>query len=93
MFRFWSVARYIMDLINQPFDHDKCVICEGSNGTLSTVGVKGMISLINYSQLHSNERLYYYLQEQQSKDVPAKILVHKECRRDFTNAKRIKEAN
>ena len=33
-----------------------------------------------------------YLQEQQNKDVPDKVYVHNDCRRDFTNALRINTA-
>ena len=65
-----------------------CVICKNNSGDLTEVGSKGLRTLIHVCELRSQYDLGKYLTEQQSNSV--KILVHKDCRRDFTNAKRIK---
>ena len=69
------------------FDADRCVICCSEDmENLSSVRSKGLSSLIEYSGLRENDKMLDYLQSCQENQ--RKVVVHKECRRNFTNARR-----
>ena len=68
---------------------EKCIIClEGFTvqNPKICVGEKGIQSLLNFCKLRQNESI----EERLGRDVEAaaQILVHKSCRRDFTDKKR-----
>ena len=68
---------------------EKCIIClEGFTvqNPKICVGEKGIQSLLNFCKLRQNESI----EERLERDVEAaaQILVHKSCRRDFTDKKR-----
>ena len=67
---------------------DACVICNDSSGTLVQVTSKGLATLIHYCELRASNDLGEYLQHQYASS--AKMFVHKDCRRDFTNPRRVK---
>ena len=82
-----------MEDSDKSFREMACVLCgDGNDGEeeLVKVRAKGLATLCNSSVLRCDERLSCYLQEQQAKGDAARVLVHKHCRRDYTNAKRIK---
>ena len=53
---------------------------------LSSVRSKGLASLIEYSGQRKNDKLLDYLKSCQQNQI--NMVVHKECRRNFTNARR-----
>ena len=47
-------------------------------------------SLIEYNKIRSDESLLIYLMEQDRNNMLNKVLVHKDCRRNYTNPLRKK---
>ena len=72
------------------FLEDSCVICKLGFHNEKPVKVteKGMLSLISYSEKRGKPELYTYLTECVSKTPIGTVLVHQNCRRDFTDPKR-----
>ena len=72
-----------------------CVICKlgFTNDRPLKVSKKGILSLISCSESRGCSELHAYLTESINKTPIDKILVHKNCRRDFTNHKRIIHCN
>ena len=72
------------------FDEEKCVICLqifSAEFPPIQVGKKGLDTLINYSERRNFMNLKNYLIKKCSCEE-VKVLVHKNCRRDFTDIKR-----
>ena len=72
------------------FLEDSCVICKLGFHNEKPVKVteKGMLSLISYSEKRGKPELHTYLTECVSKTPIGTVLVHQNCRRDFTDPKR-----
>ncbi len=72
------------------FDEDCCVICKlgFQNEKATTVSEKGITSLISFSEERGWSELHAHLTEAVNKTPIGKVLVHKHCRRDFTNRRR-----
>ncbi len=74
-------------------DEENCVICqngfemEKSIKVSEKVSEKGLLSLIVYSEKRGKLNLHNYLKECMSIVLKRKVLGHRKCRRDFTNAK------
>ena len=70
---------------------DACVICRQSfeKEQPVTVSEKGILSLINYSEKRGLSDLNSYFTGRISTTTIGKVLVHKKCRRDFTDPKRL----
>ena len=68
-------------------DPEACVICQESEPAeeLSQIRSKGLKTLKEYCHIRKNTVLLKYLEEQEAITIPNKVLVHKGCRRDFTN--------
>lgn len=79
--------------INMPIiNEDSCVICnQRFIGDEKSVNVtkKGLLTLISFSEKRGLLDLKNYLNERISATPIAKVLVHAECRRDFTDQKRL----
>ena len=73
------------------FEENSCVICRESfeNSKAIRVSEKDMISLISFSKERGNSELHNHLSECISKTPIGKVLVHKDCHRDFTNKRRV----
>ena len=69
------------------FKKDHCVICKLNfeNEELVRVTKKGMLTIIECCEKHGKDDLYTYLNECTSTNP---VLVHSDCRRNFTNKKR-----
>ena len=69
---------------------ESCVICKLGFDNEKPVKVtkKGMLSLISYSEKRGKSELHTYLTECVSKTPIGTVLVHQDCRRDFTDSKR-----
>ena len=65
-----------------------CVLCEKPDTLLICVTKQGLTTLIDYSQKRSNKPLEFFLNQRHDGNEP--VYVHQACRRDFTNARRIK---
>ena len=74
-------------------DLDTCLICKESGWSLVSVRAKGIASLVHYSQLRENTEFTEYLQTHQGNVLTNNVFVYKNCRRDYTNALRIKAPN
>ena len=72
------------------FEVDSCVICKQgfTNDKAVTVTERGMLNLISFSKEHGHLLLDSHLRECISKKPIGQVLVHKNCRRDYTNPKR-----
>ena len=77
------------DHFNQ-FKEDCCVICKQGfkDEKAITVTRKGISTIIEYSEKHGWLELGTYLDECISVTPIKTVLVHKKCRRDFTDQKR-----
>ncbi|XP_065911780.1 uncharacterized protein [Dysidea avara] len=75
---------------NSRFAVDSCVICRQNfeKDKAITVTEKGMMSLISFSKKRGHSMLYAHLTECISSTPIGKVLVHKHCRRDYTNQRR-----
>lgn len=73
------------------FKKDCCVICNLGFENVEPVHVtkKGILTLINYSEKHSRDDLHTYLNQCISTDPVEAVLVHANCRRNFTDKKRL----
>lgn len=70
-----------------------CIICQADicdSSDISEVGAKGLASLITFSSLHGHTQFNNNLTELQRDATPISIHVHKSCRRNYTNRKRLK---
>jgi len=67
--------------VNDGFKVDNCVICKRDFKN-DKAAVTGMIS---FSKEHRHLVLYFHLSECINKKPIGKVLVHKNCRRDYTN--------
>ena len=66
---------------------EACAICQlETEDNLTKVGDKGLNTLLQFCKSRSNAELAGYLNALKANDSP--ILVHKECRKDFTNARK-----
>ena len=72
-------------LLNQ----ELCVICQNINedDQFIQVRLKGLNTLIEYCEIRKHNDLENYLKEQESSEKQH-VLVHANCRRDFTNLRR-----
>ena len=72
------------------FEVDNRVICKQDfkNDKADAVTEKGMRNLISFSEEHGHSMLHTHLTECISKTPIGKVLVHKNCRRDYTNPRR-----
>lgn len=72
------------------FDEECCVVCKLGfhNETPTTVSEKGIKSLISFSKERRCFELHAHLTECINSMPLRKVLVHKNCRRDFTNKRR-----
>ena len=72
------------------FEEDRCVICKlgFQNDKATTVSEKGMMSLSSFSEERGCLDLHSHLTECINKIPIGKVLVHKNCHRDFTNRRR-----
>ena len=72
------------------FEEDCCVICKlGYNDEKPiTVTRKGILTIIGYSKQHGWLELDAYLAECISVTPVRTVLIHKKCRRDFTDQNR-----
>ena len=72
---------------------EKCIICSRQFTTEKPkiqVGEKGIQSLLRFSKLRKNETIEKLLM---TKSDASPILIHKDCRRDFTDIKRSLKTN
>ena len=79
-----------MESENTPINSKACVICSNVEGDLISLRLKGLQGLIKHSKTRSNGSLLNYLTEQERNNMPNKVFVHKNCRRDYTNPLRKK---
>ena len=72
------------------FKKDCCVICLLDFKTKEPVHLtkKGMLTIIECCEKHGREDLYAYLNSCISTDPVETVLVHSDCRRNFTDRKR-----
>ena len=90
----YRFCRIMAEEVSQ-FQEDCCVICKLGFTTDKpvTVSKKGILSLISCSESRGCSELHSYLTESISKAPIGNFLVHKNCRRDFTNQTRIMRCN
>ena len=71
---------------NSKFQEDCCVICKlGFEGKKPvTVTSKGILTLIKYSEEHGENDLREYLTRCLNPPHTKSVLVHENCRKDFT---------
>ena len=71
------------------FNQELCAICQNINedDQLIQMCLKGLNTLIEYCGIRKHEDLENYLKEQEASERQH-VLVHKNCRRDFTNPRR-----
>ena len=63
---------------------DLCVICQKTlDELLIQVRLKGLVTLIEYSEKKNSKELHKHLMEQLDEEKP-NVRVHKDCRRDLT---------
>lgn len=66
-------------------NHDLCVICQETlDEPLIQVRLKGLETLIDYSEKRNSKELHKHLTEKLDEEKP-NVKVNKDCRRDFTN--------
>lgn len=72
------------------FKKDHCVICKLNFENEEPVHVtkKGMLTIIECCEKHGKDDLYTYLNECISTNPVETVLVHSDCRRNFTDKKR-----
>ena len=77
--------------LTSAFKKDCCVLCKLGFENAEPVHVtrKGILTLINYSEKRGRDELHTYLNQCISGDPIEAVLVHPNCRRDFTDKKRI----
>ena len=78
-------------LASSAFKKDYCVICKlgFENAKPVYVTKKGISTLIDYSEKRGRDDLHTYLNQCISADPIESVLVHPNCRRDFTDEKRL----
>ncbi len=82
-----------------PFSTETCVIClagfdQGSaNSERVLVTEKGLKSLIHFSELRNDEDLNTYLSSCLCSQPQGRVNVHKDCRKDYTNPKRLPKSS
>ena len=69
-----------------------CVICKKSDGTLSNVKEKGFASLLKYAKSRQDHETIQYLRKKTKKDSKATVQIHNECRKNYTNKRRLSQA-
>ena len=76
--------------VTSNIQEDCCVICnQGFEDEIAVrVSHKGILTLINFSEKHGQLDLMTYLTEIINKTPQKTVLVHKKCRRNFTDLKR-----
>ena len=66
-----------------------CVICKNTEGLLQNVKAKGFSSLLKYAKLRKDETILNHLRKKVKSDQKLTIQIHSECRKDYTNNRRL----
>ena len=76
-------------MASRSFNQEPCVICQNINedDQIIQVRLKDLKTLIEYCEIRKQKDLENYLKEQEA-SRKQHALVHKNCRRDFTNSRR-----
>ena len=69
-----------------------CVICKNGDGQLGKVKDKGFYSLFKYSKDKQDYETLNYLRKKTKSGSKATIQIHNECRKNYTNKRRLSQA-
>ena len=70
---------------NAPTNSKVFVIWNNVKNDLISVHLKDLQSLTECSKIHSNRNLLNYLTEEKRNNMPNKVFVYNNCRRDYNN--------
>ena len=68
-----------------------CVICRKPDGQLGNIKEKGLYSLLQYSKDKQDHATLNYLRKKIKSGSKSTIQIHNECRKNYTNKRRLSQ--